>query len=75
MKNIIVFSTKTCPFCVMLKKNLEKNNISFKEIDIEESQEWYKKMLDRSGQDVVPQTWIDQEIVIGNDIASIKKLL
>lgn len=75
MKDIIVFSTKTCPFCVELKKELEKNEIPYKEIDVEESPEWYKNMLDRSKQDVVPQTWVGEEIVIGNDIQSIKKLL
>ena len=34
MHNVKVYSTSTCPYCVMVKEFLKKNNIQFENIDV-----------------------------------------
>lgn len=41
MKVTVVYTMKGCPFCTMIKEELEKNNILFLERDIDEYQEEY----------------------------------
>lgn len=41
MKITVVYTMKGCPYCTMIKEELEKNNIFFLERDIDEYQEEY----------------------------------
>lgn len=43
MKVAVVYTMKGCPFCTMIKEELEKNNILFLERDIDEYQEEYEE--------------------------------
>jgi glutaredoxin-like YruB-family protein len=70
-----VFSTPTCPYCVMAKDYLKKNNIEFKDIDVSKDREWAYKMVAKSGQMGVPQLWIDDKVIIGFDVPAINKEL
>jgi len=33
-KKVKIYSTPTCPFCMMAKKFLKENNIDFEDIDV-----------------------------------------
>lgn len=45
---------KGCPFCVMIKEELEKENIPFLERDIDEYQEEYNEFSKITENDYVP---------------------
>ena len=74
-KKIKVYSTPTCPFCIMAKKFLKDNNIEFKDIDVSRDIKAAKEMVEKTGQMGVPVIEIDGEIVIGFDRDKIKELL
>lgn len=72
---IKVYSTPTCPYCVMVKKFLAENNIEFEDIDVSSNQAAAQEMVNKSGQMGVPVLEINGQIVVGFDKAKIKKLL
>jgi glutaredoxin 3 len=74
-KDIKVYSTPTCPFCIRAKQFLKDNNIAFENIDVSANPDKAKEMMNKSGQMGVPVLDIDGEIVIGFDKDRIKGLL
>ncbi len=75
MAIVKVYSTATCPYCVMAKKYFEENNIAFEDIDVSASQSAAQEMIKKSGQMGVPVIEIDGKIFVGFDRAGIKKAL
>ncbi len=75
MKNITVYTTTTCPFCVMVKQFLSEQNIPFKEINVERNPETMKKVVEATGQFGVPQTEIDGKWIVGFDPHGIMQAL
>ena len=74
-KNVIVYSTPTCPFCIRAKQFLKDNNVQFEDIDVSENHEKAQEMIKKSGQMGVPVLEIDGEIVVGFDKDKIKESL
>ena len=74
-KRVTVYSTPTCSWCNTLKTHLRKHRIMYTDIDISQNQEAAKAMVARSGQQGVPQTDINGEMIIGFDKKKINKLL
>jgi glutaredoxin-like YruB-family protein len=74
-KNVTVYSTSTCPFCVRAKQFLKENNIQFKDIDVSNDQAKAQEMIERSGQMGVPVIDVDGTIVVGFDKDKIKEAL
>jgi len=74
-KNIIVYSTPSCPWCNKLKNYLRQNNIQFQDIDVSKNQNAAKRMMKGSGQQGVPQTEINGQFIVGFDKPKIDKLL
>lgn len=75
MPNVKVYSTSTCPYCVMAKEFLKKNNIQFENIDVGINRQASQEMVDKSGQMGVPVLDIDGEIIVGFDKDAISKAL
>ena len=75
MTKITVYSTTTCPYCVMVKDFLKENKVEFEDINVQENQEAAQEMVKKSGQYGVPVIDIDGEIIIGFDKSRIKELL
>jgi len=75
IKSVTVYSTPTCSWCGTLKSYLRKNNIRYTEIDVSRDENAAKEMVRRSGQQGVPQTLINGEMVIGFDKSKINRLL
>lgn len=74
-KNVVVYSTPTCSWCSTLKAHLRKNGISFRDVDVSRDQRAAEELVRRSGQQGVPQTEIDGQIIVGFDRERINKLL
>jgi glutaredoxin-like YruB-family protein len=73
--SIVMYTTPTCTYCNSLKSYLNDNNVSYTEIDVSKDQQAAAEMVKRSGQQGVPQTVIDGQVVIGFDRAKINQLL
>ncbi|MFH1782274.1 MAG: glutaredoxin domain-containing protein [Candidatus Omnitrophota bacterium] len=74
-KNVKVYSTSTCSYCVMLKKFLQENNIQFENIDVGMDPQAGQEMMTKSGQMGVPVVDIEGEIIVGFDKEKIAKTL
>jgi glutaredoxin-like YruB-family protein len=74
-KRVTVYTTPTCSWCNTLKTHLRKNGISFREVDISKDQKAAEALVRRSGQQGVPQTDINGQIIVGFDRDKINKLL
>ncbi len=75
MAKVRVFSTKVCPYCVVLKQFLNDNKIEFEDLDVSENEEARKEMIEKTGQMGVPVIQIDDEIVVGFNKPKISQLL
>jgi glutaredoxin-like YruB-family protein len=75
MKRVTVYSTPTCPWCNTLKAWLRKNNIRFTDVDVSRDQHAAEELVRRTGQQGVPQTDINGQIVVGFNQPRLKELL
>ena len=74
-KNVKVYSTPTCPWCIRAKQFLKENNIYFQDIDVSSDQIAADEMMKKTGQMGVPVLDIDGQIIVGFDKEKIKQLL
>lgn len=74
-KQVRVYSTPTCTWCNTLKSYLRQHKIRFTDIDVSRDQNAAREMVNRSGQQGVPQTLINGQLVIGFDKKKINELL
>jgi len=75
MAKVKIYTTPTCPYCIMAKEFLKKNKVEFEEANVAENQEAAHEMIEKSGQMGVPVFEIDGQLVVGFDKGKIKKLL
>ncbi len=69
---VLIYSTKTCPFCKMEKDYLTQKGIAFENIFVDEDEKKAEEMMHKSGQMGVPVTVITkddggEEIIVGFD--------
>lgn len=74
-KSVTVYTTSTCPYCVMVKNFLNEQEIPFKEVNVQHDQAAAKKLVETTGQMGVPQTEIDGKWVIGFDPNTIMQII
>ena len=74
-KRVTVYSTPTCSWCNTLKTHLRKNGIRYTDIDVSKDQKAAEAMVKKSGQQGVPQTDINGQIIVGFDKQKINTLL
>jgi len=67
MNSVTVYTTNTCPYCVMLKNFLNDQNIPFQEINVQQDQRAMHKLIAATGQLGVPQTEVNGQWVVGFD--------
>ncbi len=75
VKQVVVFSTPTCPWCNKLKTYLKEKGIQFKDVDVSKDAAAAQAMVARSGQMGVPQMWINGQVVVGFNKPLIDELL
>lgn len=74
-KRVVVYTTPTCTWCNTLKTYFREKKISFTEINVAADQAKAQEMVRKSGQQGVPQTDINGQIVVGFDKKRINDLL
>jgi len=77
-KEVVIYSTPTCPYCKKTKDWLAEHNIKFKDINVAEDQEAAKKMVEESGQMSVPVWKIiengeTKRVVVGFDVNALEE--
>ncbi|MFH1188376.1 MAG: glutaredoxin domain-containing protein [bacterium] len=72
---IKIYSTPVCPYCVVAKEFLKKNNISFEDINVAADENVAKEMIEKSHQMGVPVIDVDGEIFVGFNRAELENAL
>lgn len=67
MANVVMYSTRWCPFCVRAKSLLAKKGASVTDIDVGAEPQRRAEMMQRGGGHTVPQIWIGEHYVGGCD--------
>lgn len=74
-REVIVYTTPTCPWCQVVKRYLSSRAIAYTEVDVAADPAAAMDMIRKSGQQGVPVVEINGEIVVGFDRARIDALL
>ena len=74
MKNVEIYTSDTCPQCIMAKEYLKNRNVEYKEHNISKDSEARKELI-RMGYMSVPVLIIDGEHVLGFDLKRMEMLL
>ena len=75
MEKVKVYSTETCPYCVMVKEFLKEKKVEFEDIDVNSDREKAQEMVEKSGQMGVPVIDIEGAIIVGFDKPKIEETL
>ena len=67
MVNTVIYTTNTCPYCLMAKNLLQKKGLSYTEIRVDLDANERDKMIERSGRYTVPQIFMDETHIGGYD--------
>ncbi|MCA9330218.1 glutaredoxin family protein [Candidatus Saccharibacteria bacterium] len=75
-KDITVYTTNTCGYCVMVKKWLSAKGHSYSEVNLDEHPERQKEAYEASGQLAVPVTIVtkdddSKEVIVGYNLAKL----
>ncbi len=70
-----VYTTPSCPYCVMAKNFLQQNGVEYVEKNVATDRAAAVEMVEKSNQMGVPVLDINGEIIVGFNREAIKKLL
>lgn len=75
-KNVTIFTSNTCAYCVMVKKYLTSKGASYEEVNIDEHPERQQDAYQLSGQLAVPVTVVtkeddSREVVVGYNLSQL----
>ena len=74
-KTGIVYSTPTCSWCNTLKTYLDQQGVRYREVNVAADTSAAEAMVRKSGQQGVPQTEINGQMIVGFDKNQINQLL
>ncbi len=79
MTKVNVYSTKTCPYCTMLKRWLDSKGVAYTNYNVDEDGRAANEMISLSGQMGVPFTTIEDDEgkvskVLGFDVPKLEAL-
>ena len=74
VKNITIFTTNTCAYCVMVKRWLQAKGYNYEEVNLDSNPDRQKEAFEMSGQLSVPITIVtrqddSKEVVVGYNLA------
>ncbi|MBC7087833.1 glutaredoxin family protein [Soehngenia saccharolytica] len=74
MKNVVVYTSSTCPYCTMAKNHLKEKGVDYVEKNVSTDNEARKELM-AMGHMGVPVILIDGEEIVGFDKDKIDALL
>jgi glutaredoxin 3 len=75
MSEVIVYSTKTCPYCVIAKRYLSEKGVKFTDYDVGADRSKALEMMTKTGQMGVPVLDINGSVIVGFDRLAIDEAL
>jgi len=66
-KQVVIYTTKYCPYCTAAKQFLNSKKVPFQEIDVSNDAAMREKLVQLSGQQTVPQIFVDDKPLGGYD--------
>ncbi len=72
---IKIYTTTTCPYCVMAKDYFKEKGENYEEYNVAEDRNAYEEMLKKSNQMGVPVIDINGTIIVGFNRTEIDKAL
>jgi glutaredoxin 3 len=71
---VLVYTTRVCPYCVAAKRLLGERGVPYKEIDVSSDNEKRAWLVEATGRRTVPQIFIGGESIGGfDDLAALDK--
>ena len=67
MPDVVLYTTRFCPFCTQAKQLLASKGVQYREIAVDNDPELRLEMMNLSGRRTVPQIWIGDTHVGGCD--------
>ncbi len=67
MAKVEIYTTKVCPYCQQAKQLLDKKQVSYQEITVDQDPVLRDKMVQLSGRRTVPQIFINGQAIGGCD--------
>ncbi len=67
MAKVEIYTTATCPYCVLARRLLKRKNVAFEELPIDKDTKRQREMMKRSRRNTVPQIFIDGKHIGGYD--------
>lgn len=68
MKNVRIYTTQICPYCIKAKRLLDKKGVSYDELRVDKNPELVEEAIEKSGGlRTVPQIFIEDYHVGGCD--------
>lgn len=67
MSEIIVYTSRLCPYCTMAKKLLDRKGAAFTEIDVDSKPGLRQELMEKSKRRTVPQIYIGDRHIGGFD--------
>lgn len=76
VKNITIFTTNTCAYCVMVKRWLGSKGINYEEVNLDTNPERQQEAFELSGALSTPITLVtkaddSQEVIVGYNLAKL----
>ncbi len=72
---IKIYTTQTCPYCVMAKDYFKQKGVQYEELDVSGDEKAREEMINKSNQMGVPVLDIDGVIIVGFNRSEIDKVL
>jgi glutaredoxin-like YruB-family protein len=72
---VTVYTTPTCSWCTTLKTYLDQQGVRYREVNVATDQAAAEAMVKKSGQQGVPQTEINGQMIVGFDKNRLNSLL
>lgn len=70
--DVVIYSTRFCPYCMMARRLLKSKGVEFKEISVSSDNKLWDEMEQKSGRNTVPQIFINDKSFGGyDDIAAL----
>lgn len=71
MPKVVVYSTGSCPYCIMAKRLLDRKGVPYEDVRIDKDPSRRAEMIKKSGRTSVPQIFINERHVGGFDDLSV----
>lgn len=67
MAQVVIYTTRICPYCVRAKQLFQRKGIDYQEIDVSLDHDLRIKLVERTKQRTVPQIFINDQHIGGCD--------